>query len=299
MIPLFLLSPETQNRIKREEEQKAEDNKKFYEAVLVPHANDWTPDFRWKDLNHGRFCFKASTYNPASEPLFDTPPVHLDSAAMKGVLPTDIRSPQFECDGDATRAWVYRRAILPRGEKLSIASGNRHGHVYFDGDVSFPILYEHRSWVTWKSPLFVWMSLTPMEVFTQRPGVRHCSGRVCIGGLGLGWFLKEVHKKRSVTEIVVVERNRALLDWFGQEMCGALSKVKVVCADVFEYLEERHSGFDKIALDVFEGYGGNNEEYDARIYSLFRRHRCPREKVWCWGAANIGENPETKGQFWY
>jgi hypothetical protein len=82
-------------------------------------------------------------------------------------------------------------------------------------------------------------------------------------------------------------------------MCDDLPKVTVVCEDDYKYLRRFHTEYDKIAIDVFEGYGHNNEEHDYQLSRLFNADRCPRKKVWCWGAANIGENPETKGQWWY
>ncbi len=36
----------------------------------------------------------------------------------------------------------------------------------------------------------IWMSLTPMEMMTQRSGVQAARGTVVIGGLGLGWLLR-------------------------------------------------------------------------------------------------------------
>ena len=40
-----------------------------------------------------------------------------------------------------------------------------------------------------------WMSLTPSEMATQRPGVQKAQGTVVIGGLGLGWLLRKVCEK--------------------------------------------------------------------------------------------------------
>jgi hypothetical protein len=317
-VPFFLLPSEMQKHIQDEEKRKRVEAKKFYEEVLAPNAIDWDLNFKWKDLNQGRVCFKADTYNPDPSPLFDVEPVELTHQNMKMVLLSDIRGPKIKPrnggDEKYTTQWVYRRVILPRGEKLRISSGNRHGYVYFDDQIVFPALYEHKPWVTYDSAFTVWMSLTPMEVFTQRAGIKHCSGRVCIGGLGLGWFLEQVAAKRSVKEIVVVEESKELLQWFGRKLVKRVAResgktIKVVCADVFEYLKSRHEGFDKIALDVFESYGNNNAEDDRRIRELLykggdfwgygRKELINPKKLWCWGSAKIGENPETRGQWWY
>ena len=207
-------------------------------------------------------------------------------------------------EGQYITQWIYRNAVLPRGEKTWVRFGNAPGEVYFDDDVVFPVLYEWKQWVTWDRPFTVWMSHTPMETFSQRNGIRHCSGHVCIGGYGLGWFLEQVAKKRSVKSIVIVEKSKELLDWFARKHAKKIAKetgtkIKVVCADVYTYLAERHEDFDKIALDVYEAYGNNNAEDNKQLRKLLYPHgdfwnykrgepTIAKKKLWVWGSVKIG-----------
>jgi len=77
----------------------------------------------------------------------------------------------------------------------------------------------------------VWMSLTPMEMMTQRSAVQLASQTVVIGGLGLGWLLRKVCEKPEVERVIVVEKSKELLDWFGYRLCGAHPKVAEVVSD--------------------------------------------------------------------
>src|SRR4051794_19785126 len=99
------------------------------------------------------------------------------------------------------------------------------------------------------------MSFTPMEVITQRPGIRRAHGTMLVGGLGLGWFLRKVHDRPEVERVILVESCRELLDWYGDELCGRLPKVTdVICGDVFDQIG-RFGPKAKHLLDIWKGYG--------------------------------------------
>jgi len=133
------------------------------------------PVVRWdEDRTEFRpsLLIDADTYRP--EPLFPLPPQ---------LVPTQqLVSP--------ARRFSYANRILPAGAPLWTADPKgRCGVVRFTGDVVIPTLYDFASLPT----LNVWMSLTPMEVFTLRPGLRLARGKVVVAGLGLGWFLQKVN----------------------------------------------------------------------------------------------------------
>ncbi|HZW33101.1 MAG TPA: hypothetical protein VFF52_20460 [Isosphaeraceae bacterium] len=165
------------------------------------------PVLRWdEDRTEFRrsLLIDATSYRP--EPLFPLPPQ---------VMPTtQLVSPSGR--------FSYANRILPAGRILWTADPKgRQGTVRFTGDVVIPTLYDYAAFPTLK----VWMSLTPMEIFTLRPGVRMARGKVVVAGLGLGWFLKKVHDRGCVDEVVLIEKDRDLLDWYGHDLCGRLPKV--------------------------------------------------------------------------
>lgn len=166
----------------------------------------------------------------------------------------------------------YVNARLPRHGYLPLAQGARRGHCWFDGPVVTPTLWKVRG------GRFdaVWMGVTPMEILTQRRGIRLATGTCVVGGLGLGWFLKKIHAKPAVRKIVVVEESAGLLEWFGTAMCAALPKVTdVICGDVREQYG-RHGAEARYLIDIWLGYGSapGRAEMDAR------KAGC---KIWCWG----------------
>src|ERR1019366_7572070 len=106
--------------------------------------------------------------------------------------------------------------------------GKQEGIVVWNGDVTIPTLIDlNRKCHTGEyfpddTPLMdrvqtgaIWMSLTPMEMMTQRTAVKMASHTVVIGGLGLGWILRKVCEKPGVERVIVVEKSQELLDWYG------------------------------------------------------------------------------------
>jgi hypothetical protein len=84
--------------------------------------------------------------------------------------------------------------------RLETYHGGRKGFVGWDGPVLVPILTTPDGTANGK----VWMSLTPMEVFSQRQGIGVAKGNVLIGGLGMGWFARRVLEKKAVKHVTVV-----------------------------------------------------------------------------------------------
>lgn len=166
----------------------------------------------------------------------------------------------------------YTHTIWPKGKPLRLAAGEKRGDVYCDGDVIVPALWMLKGGKYDK----VWMSYTPMECMTQRKGILLATGTVVLGGLGMGWLLTKIHAKKSVKRIIVVEKDRGLLDWFGTKLCEGLPKVTdVICDDVRNHYGA-HGDNARHLIDIWPGYGDapQRPEEDARNRGL---------KVWCWG----------------
>jgi hypothetical protein len=202
-----------------------------------------------------RLLLRADSYRP--EWLFDIEPSH---HWFEGVL-----SPN--------RSFLYSNQILTAGTPLNLSmSPERSGTVEFDGDVVLPTLFD----LTGPSP-DAWMSLTPKEVITQRPGILRASGTVVIGGLGLGWFLKKVHDRAQVESVFLVEASQELLDWYGHDLCGRLCKVTdVICGDVYDYVG-RFGAKTKYLLDIWKSHG------ECLLHERFLWHKRRFKHVWGWG----------------
>lgn len=122
-----------------------------------------------------------------------------------------------------------------------------------------------------------WMSLTPKEMITQRPGIQRASGTVFVGGLGLGWFLRMVHDRPQVDRVILVEGSRELLDWYGHDLCRRLPKVTdVICGDVYDQVG-RFGSRTKHLLDIWKDYGECLQDGRFLLCRRLFGH------VWGWG----------------
>jgi spermidine synthase len=97
--------------------------------------------------------------------------------------------------------------------------------------------------------------------------------RVLVGGLGLGYTLREVLADPRVESCVVVELEQAVLDWMrdgtiahGPELL-ADDRVQVVAGDVVTTLTDApESAYDLVLLDVDNGPGNLVHDANAALY---------------------------------
>jgi hypothetical protein len=178
----------------------------------------------------------------------------------------------------------YAVRLHRRGAPLETWWGRKTGTVLFDGDIDIPILFERqRPGEPFRK--FPWMSLTPAELLTLRPGTKLAKGKVIIAGLGLAHQLIEVGKRRAVTEITVVERSRELVELIMPRAMAVLAKhgrtqVRVLGGDAFTLLPKLEA--DVALIDVFPAYGDNREAM-AKL-----RKQCKNiGRLWDWGASEL------------
>lgn len=178
----------------------------------------------------------------------------------------------------------YALRLHRRGLALPTWWGRRLGSVVFDGDIEIPILFERqRPDGPWRR--FPWMSLTPAELLTLRPGTKLGRGRVIVAGLGLAHQLIEVGKRNAVTELIVIERSRELVEMIMPRAMAVLAEhgrteVRVLGGDAFRLLPTLEA--DVALIDVFPAYGDN------RVAMAELRRRCRTiGTLWDWGASAL------------
>jgi hypothetical protein len=191
------------------------------------------------------------------------------------------RCAEDELELSPSGQFCYLEKVLPAGEKLNTFCGSKRGTVLFDGPVKIPAIHE-RGWSehfsAWHDD--PWMSLTPMEAMTLRVGTKLAKGRVVVAGLGLGHQLIEVSHRRQVTSLVLVEHSAELVEWVIPRLTPHLGMpVEVIVGDATEVLPKLTA--DVALVDIFKGYGGNNER------RFLRRKHCKIPTIWCWGAASL------------
>jgi hypothetical protein len=100
--------------------------------------------------------------------------------------------------------------------------------------------------------------------------------RVLVGGLGVGFSLAEALAADDVTEVVVVEREAAVLDWGASHLAPysrhALddARVRTVHADLVTWLHEpaavTGAPYDAVCLDIDNGPGWTVTDANAGLY---------------------------------
>jgi len=176
--------------------------------------------------------------------------------------------------------WRYCVKVLPARSRLSCLQGSRQGIVVTNAPLKIPgiwrRMYGQRTERSFeRNP---WMSLTPNEVWTLRPGVRAAKGRVAVAGLGLGWQLVQIMQKRSVTSVVLVEKDEQLVAEVLPRIRHLMGNkpLEVITGDARKLVPEMIA--DVAVTDIDDSYGGNTFP------------RCPNiGRVWVWGAASIAD----------
>jgi hypothetical protein len=149
--------------------------------------------------------------------------------------------------------------------------GKPYGEVYFDGDVANPVLANRN--------LEPWMSPTPSEIMSQRPGIRAARGHVLVAGLGMGWLAGEICRKKGVRSVTVVERDQDIASFFGPGVVGPDGRPVPVRVDDF-YATDL-SGFDSVIVDIWQGCG--DAGWDDDFQKVKRDLADRRVRVWGWG----------------
>lgn len=303
--PAATVSPEHQRLINYAEQLQSFDMREYLTSLLNSRATErmvaktnreWEQEMfalledqckpeAWSDrIPFKQTLFiKANSWRPKF--LFPTPLYHGEVGDM--VTVEKFRDFVVACPTGpkADRVFFYCNRVLPRGRSLKTIdpTGEINGHVFFDNDVATPVLFEMDS----DGEQRVWMGLTPMEILTQRPGLYMAEGRVVVGGLGLGWFLDAVCQKPEVTEVVLVEKDEALMHWLRPAVEAAYPAIAAKCktwivSDVYDFMEkEKPEDRDRTRylLDIWPAFGDcQDDERFQRWTKLL-----PSSHLWGWG----------------
>lgn len=99
------------------------------------------------------------------------------------------------------------------------------------------------------------MSVIPSEINTMRPLLKQAQGRVLVCGLGLGYFAYHLSRKDNVEQIIVVEKEAAVIQWFTQWILPQWEqpeKLKIIHDDAFAAVDRLKPGeVDTIFVDLW------------------------------------------------
>ena len=94
------------------------------------------------------------------------------------------------------------------------------------------------------------MSTTPMEMRTNMGFLWNAHGDVLIGGLGIGMIILAAQERQDVKSITVIEKFQDCIDLVTSQV-PFNEKVKIICADVFDWKPDGGQKFDCIYMDVW------------------------------------------------
>lgn len=129
-----------------------------------------------------------------------------------------------------------------------------------------------------------WMTLTPVDLDTCEEAIERAHGRVVTFGLGLGYYAFMVSEKESVESITVIEKSPDVIRLFERYILPYFphrDKVRIVCADAFEYAEGTMPSehFDLAFVDTWRDAGDGAPMY-KRMKAL--EHLSPETEFLYW-----------------
>ena len=243
---------------------------KTVKGIPIEPGVPFTEDFKYKygDLLN----FNAASHHEWQEGLFPgTTDPKYDVSVGNGY--------RFQVKVLPTVCPRYVGGFLPiqMGHERARLRMPGEGAVSYDNPVSFIRLIHTKG--ENRKPT-IWMSLTPMEIYTQRSGVKRAKGKVLILGLGMGWLARRVLERKQVQHVTVVERDEHILRHFGEALGKDFGdQVTLVQGDAYELGDPRvNKDYDAdIALwDIWNGY--SDAGWDSRYREIQKLVPC-----WQWG----------------
>ena len=145
--------------------------------------------------------------------------------------------------------------IREYNEKIHEGKVNHHEILKIDGRkrLDSGYLYEHKESIDEDIlELFgndkFWMRLGPKEIESSYGIINAAHGRVGIVGLGLGYIAQEMAKNDKVSEVVVYEFEKDIIELYKKNF-GENEKIKIINEDAYKIKGEK---FDYFYIDIYE-----------------------------------------------
>ena len=129
-----------------------------------------------------------------------------------------------------------------------------------------------------------WMTLLPNEIITTKPHIEKAHGNVLTFGLGLGYFAFHTANKSNVYSVTVVDRDENVIRLFCDNILPLSpnkEKIKIVCADAFEYAEKHYKtdGYDFVFTDIW-----HDPSDGVGLYLKMKEYEklCPKSEYGYW-----------------
>lgn len=117
----------------------------------------------------------------------------------------------------------------------------------------------------------IMMSDTGMERISNKQFIKKATGRVLIAGLGIGLIINNILRNDSITEIVVIEKHQDVIDLVSPKFND--SRLKIICADIFEWEPSKGEKFDTIYFDVWPQITTDNLTEITILHDRFKHFK--------------------------
>lgn len=112
------------------------------------------------------------------------------------------------------------------------------------------------------------MSNTPSEIDDHRKFIDNASGKVLIGGLGLGMVVKYLLQKSSITKVTVVEKSLDVIKLVAPSYVSD-PRVEIINADIFEFKPTEK--YDCAWFDIWGDISGSEYPEMKRLHRKYCR----------------------------
>jgi len=125
----------------------------------------------------------------------------------------------------------------------------------------------------------VLMSDSPQEMFLHYDAYKNAKGRVLTSGLGLGLFARMVAEKEEVSEVVVVEIEKDII-----QLCNPRhDKIKIIHDDIWKFIKTTDEKFDFIYIDIHYRTGAMEYIHTVLPMQKIFEEKFPNIPVMFWG----------------
>lgn len=146
----------------------------------------------------------------------------------------------------------------------------------------------------------IWMSNEPFEQECYHEPIRNATGRVLVGGLGIGMLPFLIKDKLDVTKIDVVEKEYDVINLVWNQIRN--EKMEIIKDGIYHFIETTDRRYDFIHIDIWADFATTYDE----IYTTIKKAQKllnPNGKIMCWLEENyeiikdlIPKEPVSNGQ---
>ena len=121
------------------------------------------------------------------------------------------------------------------------------------------------------------MSDTPAEAHEHYKAFERATGRVLINGLGLGFFLQAILRKKEVEEVVVIELSEDVIKLVTPHIKD--SRVEIINADALVWRPEEGDRFNFVWHDIWTDICEDNKKEMTKLRRSYGK-RCDNQLCW-------------------